>query len=207
VNPKIIYLYLFDTLSDWKIGYISAGINNPIMHLNPEKYKLKTFSFDKKPIRTIGGLKITPDISIKEMELSNAEMLILPGGKSWDEGDNKEVALLAKKFHKHHIKIAAICGATLGLAKIGLLDSIKHTSNSKDYLLNSSYQGGGYYVNESSVCNGGIITASGTASLEFAKNIFKELNLYKPEVLEAWYELFKNGSPEAFTKLMCTLET
>jgi len=138
---KIIYLFLFDTLSDWEIGYVSSGINNPMMQTNPEKYQLKTFSIDGKPIRTIGGLQISPDLSLGEVMFSNAEMLILPGGASWDEGGNQEVTLLAKEFHKKLIKVAAICGATLGFAKIGLLDSIKHTSNSKDYLLNSHYQG------------------------------------------------------------------
>lgn len=199
---KTIYLFLFNTLSDWEIGYVTAGINNPMMQVNPEKYQLKTFSIDGKTIRTIGGLQITPDLSLDEVTFSNAEMLILPGGASWDEGGNHKVTLLAKKFHENQIKVAAICGATLGLAKAGLLDSIKHTSNSKDYLLNSHYQGGEYYADVLSISDEGVITASGTASLEFAWEIFKELNLYKAEVLEAWYKLFKTSSPEAFAELM-----
>lgn len=202
MNLKIIYLYLFDTLSDWEIGYVTAGINNPMMQINPQKYQLKTFSTDGKPVRTIGGLQIIPDLSISEITLSNAEMLILPGGRNWDEEGNQEVTLIAKKFHENQIKIAAICGATIGLAKIGLLDSIKHTSNSKAYLLNSGYQGIKYYLEDLSVSDNNIITASGTAPLEFARNILKELGLYKTEVLEAWYKLFKTGSPEAFTELM-----
>jgi putative intracellular protease/amidase len=201
-STKIIYLFLFDTLSDWEIGYVTAGINNPIMQVNPEKYQLKTFSIDGKPIRTIGGLLITPDLCMDEVTSSDAEMLILPGGTSWDEGGNQEVTLLAKKFHENQIKVAAICGATLGLANIGLLDSIKHTSNSKDYLLNSHYQGSEYYLDVLSVSDDGVITASGTASLEFAREVFKELNLYNSEVLEAWYNLFKTSAPEAFAELM-----
>ena len=199
---KIIYLFLFDTLSDWEIGYVAAGINNPMMQANPGKYQLKTFSINGKPVRTIGGLLITPDLSLNEVAYSDAEMLILPGGTSWEEGGNQEVALLAKKFHENQIKVAAICGATLGLAKIGLLDSLKHTSNSKDYLLKSQYQGADYYVDVLSVSDKGVITASGTASLEFAREIFKELNLYTTEALEAWYKLFKTGSPEAYAALM-----
>ena len=199
---KIIYLFLFDTLSDWEIGYVAAGINNPMMQANPGKYQLKTFSINGKPVRTIGGLLITPDLSLNEVAYSDAEMLILPGGTSWEEGGNQEVALLAKKFHENQIKVAAICGATLGLAKIGLLDSLKHTSNSKDYLLNSQYQGAEYYVDVLSVSDKGVITASGIASLEFAQEIFKELNLYTTEALEAWYKLFKTGSPEAYAALM-----
>ena len=201
-STKIIYLFLFDTLSDWEIGYVTAGINNPMMQVNPEKYQLKTFSIDGKPIRTIGGLLITPDLSLDEVTFSDAEMLILSGGTSWDEGGNQEVTLLAKKFHENQIKVAAICGATLGLAKIGLLDSIKHTSNSKDYLLNSHYKGSDYYLDVLSVSDERVITASGTASLEFARELFKELGLYKVEVLEAWYKLFKTGSAEAFAELM-----
>ncbi len=193
---------LFDTLADWEIGYITAGINNPMMQVNPDKYQLKTFSIDGKPIRTIGGLQITPDLSLDEVSFSDAEMLILPGGKSWDDGGNQNATLLAKEFHKNKIKVAAICGATLGLAKIGLFDSIQHTSNSKDYLLNSHYQGGEHYVDALSVSDKGVITASGTASLEFAREIFKEIHLYKTDVLEAWYTLFKTSSPDAFFELM-----
>ena len=203
---KSIYLFLFDTLSDWEIGYVTAGIGNPIMQINPCKYQLKTFSIDGKPVRTIGGLKIIPNLSLSEVTLSDAAMLILPGGKSWEEGGNHEAILLAKKFYENKIKVAAICGATLGLAKSGLLDFVQHTSNSKEYLLNSHYKGGNYYLNQLSVSSTGIITASGTAPLEFARDIFKELNLYKAEVLEAWYKLFKTGSPEAFAELMKALE-
>lgn len=202
---KIIYLFLFNTLSDWEIGYVTAGINNPMMQINPKKYQLKTFSIDGKPIRTIGGLKITPDLSMTEVSITDAAMLILPGGNGWDDGGNQEIIPLAKTFHENQIKVAAICGATLGLAKCGLLDSIQHTSNSKNYLLNSHYSGGKYYINELSVSNAGIITASGTAPLEFARDIFKELNLYKDEVLKAWYKLFKTGSPDAFAELMIAL--
>jgi putative intracellular protease/amidase len=156
-----------------------------MMQVNPEQYQLKSFNIDGKPVRTLGGLKITPDQSMDEVTFSDAEMLILPGGASWDEGGNQKVTLLAKKFLKNRIKVAAICGPTLGLANIGILDSIQHTSNSKDYLLNSHYQGGEYYVDALSVSDEGVITASGTGSLEFAREIFNELNLYKAEVLEA----------------------
>ncbi len=157
---------------------------------------------DKKPIRTMGGLQITPDLGIDGVRFSNAEMLILPGGSNWDVGGNEEAALLAKQFHENQIKVAAICGATFGIAKTGLLDSIQHTSNSRDYLINSHYKGREHYTDVLSVSDQNIITASGTGSLEFAHEIFKALNLYKAQVLKAWYELFKTSSPKAFAELM-----
>lgn len=131
-----------------------------MMQVNPDRYRLKTFSIDGKPGRTIGGLQITPDLSIDDVTVPDAEMLILPGGASWEQGGHHQVALLAQKFRQHRVTVAAICGATLGLAKIGLLDALRHTSNSKDYLLQSQYQGAEYYVEEPAVNDGGIITAS-----------------------------------------------
>lgn len=202
-QTKTVYLSLFDTLADWEIGYITTGINSPGMQLNPGEYQLKTFSVDGKPVRTLGGLQVTPDLSLDEVKFSDAAMLILPGGTVWGENGNQEIALLAKEAHESNVKVAAICAATLGLAKTGLLDSIQHTSNAKEYLQSSGYQGGEYYVDGVlSVCDKGVITAPGTAPLEFTKDIFKELNLYNLEVLEAWYKLYKTGSPEAFAELM-----
>ena len=206
VLPKIVYLFVFTSLSDWEIGYATTGINNPMMQVNPEKYLVKTFSIDGKPIITMGGLKITPDLSIDDVTLSNAEMLILPGGLSWNEGANQEVLFLAQKFHESQIKVAAICGATLGLAKTGLLDSVKHTSNSIDYIKISEYHGSKNYQHTLVANDKGIITASGTASLEFAREIFQELEIYKKEVLEAWYKSFKTGSLEAYGELVKALD-
>lgn len=205
MKPTTIYIYLFDTLADWEIGYITTGINDSSMHVEPGKYQLKTFSADGKPIRTLGGLQITPDLSLTEVSVSNAVMLILPGGTSWNVGKNHEASLLARDFHDAQIPVAAICGATLGLAKVGVLDSVAHTSSSKDYILTSNYGGGDSYRDTLAVSDNGIITASGTASLEFAREVFKALGLYSESVLEAWYKLFKTSTPEAFAELMAAV--
>ena len=38
-----------------------------------------------------------------------------------------------------------------------------------------------------------IITASGIASIEFAREIFKVLELFDEPAIEKWYQLFKHG--------------
>ncbi len=81
-----------------------------------------------------GGYPHTPDESIDKVVTANSAMLILPGGASRDEGENGEAAELAAQFLSNEIPVAAIFGATFGLAKAGLLDKTKHTSNSLDYL-------------------------------------------------------------------------
>ena len=204
---KNIYLFVFDTLSDWEIGYVTAGISNPWMQINPNKYQIRTFSLDGKAVRTIGGIQILPDMGLDEVNASDAEMLILPGGFIWENDENHQIDQLIRDFHDSEIKIAGICGATYGLAKLGLLDSIKHTSNSKKYILSSNYAGSHNYQDQPSVSDEGIITATGVAPIEFARDIFHELCLYKPETLEAWYKLNKASSPALFAELLKTLES
>lgn len=201
---KIIYLYLFDGLSDWEIGYVTSNLHSPMV---PPQFDLhlKTVTIDGQSIRTMGGLLITPDLSLKEINIAESEMLILPGGASWDQDGNKEIIDLAKKFNEKKKIIAAICGATLGLAKAGLLDKVNHTSNSKDYLMQSGYQGGNHYIEAPAVSDKNFITAPGTAPIEFAYQIFKAINLYKSTTLQAWFDLFKKGGPEAFMALMQSL--
>lgn len=122
-------------------------------------------------------------------------MLILPGGTAWDEGKNAEVADIARAFLNESVPVAAICGATAGLARAGLLDSWRHTSNSLEYLKATDYLGKRLYQDAPAATDGNLITASATAPVDFAYHIFKRLDLYKPETLDAWYGLFKTGDP------------
>jgi hypothetical protein len=36
----------------------------------------------------------------------------------------------------------------------------------------------------------------------FAREIFRRLDIYRPEVLDAWFRLFANSDPTAFEVLM-----
>ncbi len=40
------------------------------------------------------------------------------------------------------------------------------------------------------------------APVDFAQHIFRRLGLYKPEVLDAWFGLFKTGRAEYYHALM-----
>jgi putative intracellular protease/amidase len=53
-------------------------------------------------------------------------MLILPGGVAGDEGKNREAIEVARVFLDSRVPVAAICGATAGLARGGLLDCRRH---------------------------------------------------------------------------------
>lgn len=202
MKPKKVCLFVFDTLADWEYGHAVAGINNPQFQKNASRYQVVTVGATTDPIISAGGVRITPDESIEQVVPANGAMLILPGGASWDEGENGEAAELAAQFLSHKIPVAAICGATAGLAKAGLLDKAKHTSNSLDYLAATGYKGAKHYMEAPAVRDGNLITASAMSPVDFAKEIFSCLDVYDDDVLEAWYGMFKTGDGKYFQQLM-----
>ncbi len=100
------------------------------------------------------------------------------------------------------VPIAAICGATFGLARVRLLDDRRHTSNDPNWLASSGYRGMANYVLEPTVEDDGIITASVTASLEFAKLILGKLGIFSVNTLNAWHNLYKTGNPKYYYEFM-----
>ncbi|THB73624.1 MAG: glutamine amidotransferase [Desulfobacteraceae bacterium] len=202
MKKNVVHLFVFNGLSDWETGYAAAGINSAQLQKNPGKFQVLTVAIDKTPVSTMGGLCIQPDLAVEEVSPPDSSMLILPGGLAWDEGKYTELMDTARIFLDSGKPVAAICGATAALAKSGLLDNRRHTSNARDYLIATGYQGAHLYEDAPAVTGNRVITASGVAPVDFAYHIFKNLDLYAPSVLEAWYGLFKTGRPEFYNELM-----
>lgn len=199
---RAVHLFVFDTLADWEPGFAIAGINSPDFQREPGAYRVRTASVGGRPVTTTGGLRIQPDMALDAVNPAESAMLILPGGDTWDAGGNGEAVQLARAFLDAGVPVAAICGATAGLARGGVLDTRPHTSNMRDYLEATGYAGGALYRDEAVVSAGDLITASAMAPLEFARAIFERLDLYAPDALAAWYGLFSTRRPEYFTALM-----
>lgn len=204
-----VYLYVFDTMADWEIGYLSTEINSGRYYkkgLMP--LKVVTVGINKTPITTMEGLKILPEIELKECRVKDAAALILPGGNTWTEVIHAPIIRLAEKYLEKGIVVGAICGATIGLAMGGILNKKTHTSNDLGYLkmVCPSYNGEKYYKQESAVTDGNLITASGIAPLEFALHILKILDVFFPKTLDAWYNLYKTQESKYFFELMNSIQ-
>ena len=93
------------------------------------------------------------------------------------------------------VPVAAICGATIAVARAGLLDDRAHTSNDPDYLAShaAEYRGARHYVEALAVRDRGVITASGVGPIEFAREIFDELDVLSEADRSVWFYLFKHG--------------
>jgi putative intracellular protease/amidase len=193
MKQQTVHLFVFDSLADWEPGFAVAGLNNPAFQAQPGRYCVATVGISATPVVTAGGIRILPDLAIDQLAPEDSAMLILPGGGGWEHDRNTEALDLSKRFLSAGVPIAAICGATWGLARAGILDDVEHTSNAREYLAASKYGGAALYQDQPAVAGGNVITASSTAPIEFAYQIFKKLDVYPPEALEAWFSLFKTG--------------
>jgi putative intracellular protease/amidase len=198
---ETVYLFVFDTLADWETGHAIAYINSPEYQLRPGRYSVRTVGVSGNAIKTTGGVTLLPDDVLSDLDPASCAMLILPGGTRWDEGGNAEAADFATAVLKADGKVAAICGATAGLARAGILTDRRHTSNAREYIKATGYEGAHFYVDAPAVSDRNVITASSTAPVDFAREIFRALDLYDDKVLEAWYGLFKTGDPSYFAAL------
>lgn len=186
---KNVYIFLFDGFSDWEISFLSPELKKS------DDIELRYFSKDGEPVMSAGGLNVLPDQSLAQVDSTNIDMLILPGGTMWENDEDCGIDFLLKTLFVEGKSIAAICAATTNLAKLGFLRGIKHTSNDLNYIkvFVPEYAGENQYVNTLSVHDKNIITANGIAPIEFAKDVFTALNLHSDSDIEKWFQLFKNG--------------
>jgi putative intracellular protease/amidase len=192
MSTRTVHLFVFDTMADWEAAYAVAAINNPQFQSDPGRYRVVTAAATLAPVTTMGGVRIEPDVTIDSVIPEDSAMLILPGGCRWEIGDNPEALAVAAKFIACGVPVAAICAATLALARAGLLDHLRHTSNAREYLISTGYRGAAFYCGAAAVTDHNVITATGLAPVDFAREIFKALNLYSPAAIEAWYAMFRH---------------
>lgn len=201
---KKVYLYVLNGMAECEIGYLLQAFSMESLLKNGKKeFEINTVGFKKVPIITLGGLKITPDYSISEIDFNNATALLLPGASTWENKENQQMLEKATECLNRNILVGAICGATLALSNYGVLDKFKHTSNSLEYLksFSKSYAGHSLYVCSNSVLDKNLVTANSAGSLEWTKNILMSLNVYSDKKITAFYNYYLTGNVKYYDEL------
>ena len=183
------YILVFDGLADWEAAHASCEINKS------DRFDVVTVGFSNEPVTTMGGFRVLPDVTLDAVIADEAAIFILPGGNMWEEKSEENLIALLHKLRAASVPIAAICGATLEIARAKLTGGLRHTSNSQDYLKTTvaDYGDEDFYVDELAVTDNNLITASGLGSVEFAREIIKRLEIYNESDTKVWFEMFKHG--------------
>jgi len=203
-----MYVYILDTLADWEPGHVLAELRSGRFLKDPSlRYDTILCGRSMDAITTMGGLRLTPDVLMADIQPGEGDLLILPGADIWLDPAQEPVIAKVREVLAGDAVVAAICGATFGLANTGLLDDRPHTSNDLAVLkmFCPGYHGEQSYVNEPAVTDNNLVTASGLAPVEFAYQVFRRLGVMHPATLEAWYGLNTTKKPEYFYALMHSL--
>jgi len=190
----VVYVFVFDGYADWEPALAMCEVKKS------GRFEVRTVGFGLEVVTSMGGLRVTPDLTLAEVTADGAALLILPGGDMWEqEPPRPELTKLVKAFDAARVPVAAICGATVALGQMGLMKGRRHTSNSKAYLsaLVPGYEDESQYSDEWAVRDGHLITASGIGSVEFAREIIQLLGIYSEADQKLWWDIFKHGKMPA----------
>lgn len=130
------------------------------------------------PVTSAGGLRVTPDLAVEDIDVAAIDALVINGGVAWSQPDAPEIGAVLVAARDAGKTVAGICDATLALARAGLLDEVAHTSNSAQNLPPTGYRGASLYQDQTAaVVAGKIVTAPGTAPVSFMAGVLETLGL------------------------------
>jgi putative intracellular protease/amidase len=199
MSPQV-HFAVYDTLADWEAGHLLVELRTG--RFTGTSYQVVTVAEAPGPVTTMAGLRLLPDMLLADLDPAASALLVLPGATMWDAGGGAAFAGAAGRFLDAGVPVAAICGATAGLARAGLLDDRAHTSADRRYLAGTGYAGGAHYVDERAVADRGLITAGPDSPVQFASATLRHLGLASDATLEAYEAVFHRGDPAGFPVLM-----
>jgi putative intracellular protease/amidase len=187
---KAVYLLIVPGFADWEPAHAVAELRRH------GQYRVEVVGLSLEPVQSMGGLTVLPTCALTSVDPADVAVFILPGGDRWEQQPlEPELVEVLTRLDQAGVPIAAICAATTAIARAGLLGGRKHTSNGLNYLRQHvpEYAESASYVSGPAVRDRGLITASGFADVEFAREIMTELGVLSDGGREKWAGLFRSG--------------
>jgi putative intracellular protease/amidase len=163
-----LVIFLTEGFADWETAHLAATARGwygvEVVHT----------TLNGDPVTSAGGMTVQPALPLVGA-LDGADALVLCGGTAWRTNPPE----ISPVLHAFHGPICAICDATRGLAKAGLLDVVSHTSNDAETLADvADYKGAAHFTaSPLAVRDGRIITAPGTAPVSFMAEVLAAVGL------------------------------
>lgn len=200
MTDEILYILLPDYAAHEAV-YLSEAIasDEAALKENP-KYVNKVVAPTLEPVKSIGGFRTVPDYSFETMP-DDYTALVLIGGFGWTTHVADSVEPLVRRAIESGKVVGAICNGASFMAKCGFLNAVKHTGNGLEQLKlwgGANYTNPGGYVHAQAVSDGRIVTANGSAALEFARELLLLLGNDTPERIEMYYQFNRQGFCELF---------
>lgn len=187
---RAVYMLVVEGFAVWEPAHAVAELRRH------GRYRVESVGLTSAPVRSMGGIRVLPSTIVTEVDPADVAAFILPGGDRWESSPiEPEIERLLNRLDAQGVPIAAICGATVAISRLGLLRGRRHTSNGLEYLRSHvpGYAEAANYVDIPAVRDRGLITASGLGDVEFARELFEELNVLSAEDRAAWATIFRSA--------------
>ncbi len=187
---RAVYVLVVEGYADWEPAHAVAELRRH------GHYRVESVGLARSPVLSMGGIRVLPSMTVSEVDPADVAVFILPGGDRWESAAVEvEIEELLRRLDAQEIPIAAICAATVAISRLGLLRNRRHTSNGLEYLRSHvpGYAEAANYVDVPAVRDRGLITASGLGDVEFARELFEELDVLSAEDRVTWAQIFRSA--------------
>lgn len=195
MSNEILYVLLPDYAAHEVVYLAQAVASDEYALKENSKYVNKVVAPTLEPVKSIGGFRTVPDYSFETMPEDYAA-LVLIGGFGWTTPVAEQIVPIVRKAIDSGKIVGAICNGASFMAKAGFLNNVKHTGNGLEQLQlwgGDNYTNPDGYVHVQAVSDNNIVTANGSATLEFAKELLLLLENDTPERIEMYYQFNKQG--------------
>lgn len=173
-----ILVFLADKMADFEINltcYLLMKYNRDIIPV----------AYEKTTIVALSGLQYVPRFSISEVtDYPDIDGIIIPGGFHYEQ--REELTNLIKKLHQTGKLVAAICAGPQYLARAGLLEITHYTTTMTIESHKELFSHSGefpfpqdMFLDKPVVRSGNVITAKGTAFIDFTMEILDYFEIFK----------------------------
>jgi putative intracellular protease/amidase len=171
-QKKTIGFVFIDKFADWEFGLLSGSATD---WFGARAVALSPLT---GPVRSIGGFKLVPERGVGAEENSDLDAVAVIGADTWPSEDAPDIAPLLHATLARGGIVGGICGGTLALARAGLFEGRKHTSNGAGWIESKigDYAGSSLYQHvPHAVRDAHIISAPGSAPGTFTTNFLEAL--------------------------------
>ena len=175
-----ILVFIYDGMADFEITFVTH-----LLGVDGGK-EIITIGYEDKIIKSKSGIAYKPEKLIKDVLKEEVEGLIIPGG--WNGEIRQELIELIQSINIRGKLLAAICAGPRFLAKAGVLDNVKYTTSVVEWtethaerFKESDPFPRQNFVFDRVIRDGNIITAQGTAFVDFAIEVCDWCSLFDGE--------------------------
>jgi len=173
-----ILVFMYDDMADFEITYATHLLGHEL------SMEIVPCAYDMQPVKSKGGLKFLPAMTIAEARAADFAGFIIPGG--WNPVVKEEIITLIRDFYHSGKLLAAICAGPRYFAKAGILDKVRYTTSIVEWneMRRQQFKEEDpfpreNFVNTRVVRDGDVITSQGISFVDFGVEVADYFGQFK----------------------------